>query len=335
MGALKKGLNPRAHELGLYICGGRGRQSRNTPDELRAIAERTGLDGDALVRTSRLTARIDNNAIADGFQIYLHSFVADRRRRLGGRAAGDERRRAGWRAAITGTRPRCATSPPTRTRRSSVRTPGRSATSSIGGRGPAQEALLAIARDDPAKTLADVRRLEMPSRHDVRAERRQREAARRRAGARARARAARLRLVPAARTARAAHAAVAGADRRGGARRADALRRSGALLVRARRQGRSSVSGAAHGLRRVDRGAAPGARRGQARPHRQAARPGAARCLHAARSKSGRTPDADVEATIAHERAISPSLGGRTVFDDTPAHAAGRVRKGQLHLFAR
>ncbi len=39
------------------------------------MAERTGLDGDALARTSRLTARIDNNAIADGFQIYLHAFV--------------------------------------------------------------------------------------------------------------------------------------------------------------------------------------------------------------------------------------------------------------------
>src|SRR4026208_2415384 len=75
MGALKKGLNPRAHELGIHICGGRGKQSRNPPAELRAIAARTSLDGDALVRTSRLTARIDNNAVADGFQIYLHSFV--------------------------------------------------------------------------------------------------------------------------------------------------------------------------------------------------------------------------------------------------------------------
>src|ERR1043166_6112065 len=75
MGALKRGLGPRADELGLYICGGRGKSSRNTPQELRAIAERRGFDGEALVRTSRLTARIDNNAIQDGFQIYLHSFV--------------------------------------------------------------------------------------------------------------------------------------------------------------------------------------------------------------------------------------------------------------------
>ena len=75
MGALKRGLAPRADELGIHVCGGRGKHSRNTPQELRTIAERRGLDGDALVRTSRLTARVDNNAIADGFQIYLHSFV--------------------------------------------------------------------------------------------------------------------------------------------------------------------------------------------------------------------------------------------------------------------
>src|SRR5437660_12582635 len=57
LGALKRGLNPRAEELGLFVCGGRGRHSRNTPAELRAIAESQGLDGEALVRTSRLTAK--------------------------------------------------------------------------------------------------------------------------------------------------------------------------------------------------------------------------------------------------------------------------------------
>src|SRR4249919_4084734 len=66
LGALKRGLAPRAGELGMHVCGGRGKHSRNTPQELRAIAERRGLDADALVRTSRLTARVDNNAIADG-----------------------------------------------------------------------------------------------------------------------------------------------------------------------------------------------------------------------------------------------------------------------------
>jgi uncharacterized protein len=75
MAALKRGLAPRARDLGIFVCGGRGRFARNTPAELRRIAHHRGFDGEALVRTSRLTARIDNNAIGDGFQIYLHSFV--------------------------------------------------------------------------------------------------------------------------------------------------------------------------------------------------------------------------------------------------------------------
>src|SRR5207237_1220370 len=77
LGALKRGLNPRAAELGIYLCGGRGRHSRKTPDELRAVAERANLNGEALVRTSRLAAKIDNNAIADGFQLYLHTFIVN------------------------------------------------------------------------------------------------------------------------------------------------------------------------------------------------------------------------------------------------------------------
>ena len=59
LGALKRGLNPRAGELGIYVCGGRGRHSRHTPDELRTVADRHSLDGEALVRTSRLTAKAE------------------------------------------------------------------------------------------------------------------------------------------------------------------------------------------------------------------------------------------------------------------------------------
>jgi len=73
--ALKKSLNPISKQTGLYICGGRGRYSRRTPDELLAIGDSTGLDGADLVRNSRLTAKIDNTAMQDGFQIYLHSFI--------------------------------------------------------------------------------------------------------------------------------------------------------------------------------------------------------------------------------------------------------------------
>ncbi|HRO11523.1 MAG TPA: DUF763 domain-containing protein [Amaricoccus sp.] len=72
MGALKRGLPP---ELGLHVCGGRGQHSRRTPAELLAVAERTGLDGDALARASRLVAKVDSAAVQDGFALYLHSFV--------------------------------------------------------------------------------------------------------------------------------------------------------------------------------------------------------------------------------------------------------------------
>ncbi len=78
MGALKKAIQPRAEEWGLYVCGGRGRHSRQTPDELYRMAEKTGLDGDELARSSRLTAKVDNAAIQDGFQLYLHSFLVTR-----------------------------------------------------------------------------------------------------------------------------------------------------------------------------------------------------------------------------------------------------------------
>lgn len=75
MYALKRGLNPRAKELGIYICGGRGKYSRMTPDELLGIAGNEGLNGDELVRTSKLVAKVDNNAVQDGFQLYQHNFI--------------------------------------------------------------------------------------------------------------------------------------------------------------------------------------------------------------------------------------------------------------------
>jgi hypothetical protein len=75
IGALKRGLGPRAHELGIHVCGGRGRHSRNTPRELLDVADRNGLDGDRLGRTSRLVAKVDSVAVQDGFSLYLHGFV--------------------------------------------------------------------------------------------------------------------------------------------------------------------------------------------------------------------------------------------------------------------
>ncbi|WP_025662128.1 DUF763 domain-containing protein [Rhizobium sp. IBUN] len=75
IGALKRGLNPMAGELGIHVCGGRGRHSRQTPDELMAIGNRVGIDGAALARTSRLVAKVDSAAVQDGFDLYLHGFI--------------------------------------------------------------------------------------------------------------------------------------------------------------------------------------------------------------------------------------------------------------------
>jgi hypothetical protein len=168
MSALKKALNPKARELGIYVCGGRGKQSLRTPQELRDLSDRIGLDGHALVQTSRLTARIDNNAVDDGFQIYLHSFIvtADGEWAVvqqGMNESSGLARRYHWHsqsvedftadphAAIVGEH--------AGTIRNLVDRRAR----------PAQDALLQIVREEPERTLREVRRIEMPRRHDVRA----------------------------------------------------------------------------------------------------------------------------------------------------------------------
>ena len=167
MGALKRGLAPRANDLGLYICGGRGRFSRNTPNELRTISERRGFDADALVRTSRLTARIDNNAIADGFQIYLHNFVltSDGEWAVVQQGLNDQTamaRRYHWHSPAV---------------RDFVSEPHTGIVGESQGTivnlvdaqaRPAQSALLEIAHERPEKTLQAARHLKLPSHHDVR-----------------------------------------------------------------------------------------------------------------------------------------------------------------------
>ena len=171
VGALKHGLNPRAHELGIYVCGGRGKHSRKTPDELHAVADRTGLNGDALARSSRLTAKIDNNAIADGFQLYLHSFFVgkDGQWTVVQQGMNDSTglaRRYHWHSATV---------------RDFVSEPH---TGIVGDTvieadimnlvehraKAAQSALLEISHDHPERTLQQARKLVMPRHHDVRAE---------------------------------------------------------------------------------------------------------------------------------------------------------------------
>ena len=316
MGALKKGLNPRAHELGIYICGGRGRHSRNTPDELRTIADRTGLDGDALVRTSRLTARVDNNAIADGFQIYLHSFVltADGEWAVVQQGMNEaSAARAALSLALGGGR---ATSPPIRTPPSSAQHAGTIRTWSIAGRGRRRTRCSTIAREDPAD---DAGRGAPP--RDAGASRRARAPTSTRSGwapcwrsrtsatcatsrrsccssSSARARCSRWRSSPKSCTAR---------------RRASTIRRASRSRTAARTAIRSRCRCSVYDESiAVLRRALDAARLGHTDKLDGIARLDAfTRAI-----ERQRHPQADVDAAIAHERAMSPSLGGRTVFDD-------------------
>jgi hypothetical protein len=168
VGALKRGLNPRAHELGIYICGGRGKQSKKTPHELLEVASRQSLNGEELVRISRLIAKIDNNAIADGFQIYLHSFVV---------TAGGE-----WAVVQQGLNNTTGLARRYHWHSPSVRDFTCEPHSGIVGENqgtilnlvdrqaePAQKAMLEVARERPEKTLRILPKLTMPRGHEVRA----------------------------------------------------------------------------------------------------------------------------------------------------------------------
>ncbi|HEV7747589.1 MAG TPA: DUF763 domain-containing protein [Pyrinomonadaceae bacterium] len=169
MGALKRGLGPRADEIGIYVCGGRGKFSRNTPSELRVISERRGFDGEDLVRTSRLTARVDNNAIADGFQIYLHNFVVTNEGewavvQQGLNDQSGMARRYHWHSTAV---------------KDFVVEPHTGIVGEHQGRimnlvdvnaKPAQSAMLEIACQNPDKLLGEIRHLQLPRHHEVRSE---------------------------------------------------------------------------------------------------------------------------------------------------------------------
>jgi hypothetical protein len=168
LGALKRGLNPRSHELGIYVCGGRGRHSRQTPAELQCYAERNSLNGNSLVRASRLAARVDNNAIADGFQIYLHGFIVTASGewtivQQGMNSGNALARRYHWHSATV----RDFTSEP----HTGIVGEHQGTIMNLvaASAQPAQHALLDVVRESPDVTLENIRKLTMPTHHEVRA----------------------------------------------------------------------------------------------------------------------------------------------------------------------
>jgi uncharacterized protein len=330
LGALKRGMNPRFSELGLMVCGGRGRHSVRTPDELRAFSQKMGLDGDALARTSRLTARIDNNAVADGFQLYLHSFVITQSGewavvQQGMNPDSHLARRYHWHSASV----RDFVSAP---HTAIVGQPQGEILNLVDARAKnAQRALLTIANEPIATALNEARKLIMPMHHDVRA----RDVNLKRLGAvLAVAHEQDLRdfaslllvegLGP--RTLQSL-ALIAEVVHGAPARFSDPARFSFAhggkdghpfpvplktydeslgVLRRSLEAARLGHTEKLEGFRRLDR--------------------------LTRKVEEEREPLAEFDAAIKHERAISSSLGGRTVFDDkTPEKPS--IPTSQLHLF--
>jgi hypothetical protein len=320
LGSLKRGLNPRAQDLGIYVCGGRGRHSRRTPDELRALGDKTGLDGEALVRTSRLTARVDNNAIADGFQIYQHSILVSAQGewavvQQGMNQASGLARRYHWHSATV----RDFTAAP---HTGIAGEPQGTIMNLVDGQaGPAQMAMLAAVRQPPETTLGELRALTLPRRHEVQAM----DVDSKRLGA-----------------------VLATAYERD-------LRDFASLLLVEKLgprtlQSLALIAEVVHGaptrfsdparfcfalggkdghpfpvpLKTYDESMAVLRRSlDNAKLEHGEKRDGFARLDRLVRAVEARyQPSADVASVIAHERTISPQLGGRTVFDDLGAKAA-------------
>ena len=166
MGALKSAINPHYRDLGIYICGGKGAKSRNTPDELLKFGDRTGLNGIDLVRCSKLSAKVDNTAVQDGFQLYTHSFIVDKNGlwtvvQQGMSQGSSMARRYHWHSSAL---------------KSFVDEPhtgicgvnqGQILNLAAAGAAPARETMMAMAAEHPERMIAEARKLVMPAHHDV------------------------------------------------------------------------------------------------------------------------------------------------------------------------
>jgi uncharacterized protein len=169
MAALKKSLNPHARQLGLYVCGGKGKDSLLTPDQLVAMGDRTGLDGQALARSSRLAAKVDNTAVQDGFQIYMHYFVVSDRGdwsviQQGMQRQTSQARRYHWHSASL---------------KSFVEEPHTAICGNFQGEilnlvdkqaQPIQQGILSLTQEQPDRLLREIRHLVMPSYKNIKAQ---------------------------------------------------------------------------------------------------------------------------------------------------------------------
>jgi hypothetical protein len=168
MGALKKAINPRFKDLGIYICGGKGKHSKATPSELMMLADNTGMNGEKLVQCSKLSAKVDNTAIQDGFQLYLHSFIVTDESdwaviQQGMNDSNGMARRYHWNSTQL---------------KSFVEEPhtfiyGKNQGTILNltdkKAADAKSAMLDIVKEDPRKMLPEIQKIILPTHHDVRA----------------------------------------------------------------------------------------------------------------------------------------------------------------------
>jgi hypothetical protein len=167
LGALKRVINPQAKELGIYFCGGKGNASRQTPAELMRVGEQTGLDGDYLARCSRLSAKVDNTAIQDGYNLYLHSFIVSNEGQWtvvqqGMKTQGTTARRYHWHSAsLTSFVEEPHTSICGENQGNILNMVAKEAV-------PAQSSMIDMTHESPERMMREIRNLTMPNHHDVR-----------------------------------------------------------------------------------------------------------------------------------------------------------------------
>ena len=169
MGALKKSINPHAKELGIFICGGKGKHSTNTPEELIVVAGKTGLNGNELVHSSKLSAKVDNTAVQDGFQLYTHNFIVTNTGK--------------WTVIQQGMSPGSKTARRYHWHSDSLKSFVEEPHTAVCGINqgeilnmtahealPTQNAMIAMTREKPDLMMREIQKLIMPHHHDVRGE---------------------------------------------------------------------------------------------------------------------------------------------------------------------
>lgn len=169
LGALKKKLNPKSHELGVYILGGKGKQAYGAQRQIDRVAEKHSLNGKELIQSARMAGRIDNNAVQDGFDLYQQYFLLSDEGEWTSISQGMNKsnrraRRYHWHSPTVksfGCSPHTGIAGIEKQRILNLVDP---AAKSL------QKNMVALTNEKPSEIIKAYRSAEMPNRHDVRKE---------------------------------------------------------------------------------------------------------------------------------------------------------------------